>query len=310
MTTEAFSAREFRDALSSFATGVTVVTCLDADGEPVGATASSFNSVSMDPPLILWSITKTAYSADAFINAKHFVVNVLSAEQMDMSNKFARSGTDKFADVTVELGLGGAPTLPGAITCFECEAWATYDGGDHEIIVGKVKGIRSNGGSGLVFYRGAYATAEAIPTLASADTNDASHFIDNYLLYYMSRATHQMGEEFHQVVADDGLTTKEWRVLACLYNESSISLADLAKRTMVDQTTLLELSMDLQKHDMARVQQLDSGTKVTGTAAGQQRVEHLITDCQKAESNALDGLDSDVAETLKAMLQRIIKNTD
>jgi flavin reductase (DIM6/NTAB) family NADH-FMN oxidoreductase RutF/DNA-binding MarR family transcriptional regulator len=310
MPTEAFSAREFRDALSSFATGVTVVTCLDANGDPVGATASSFNSVSMDPPLILWSITKTAYSADAFINAKHFVVNVLSAEQIDISNKFARSGIDKFADVVVEQGIGGVPVLPGTITRFECEAWATYDGGDHEIIVGQVKGMRSTAGSGLVFYRGAYATAETIPALAPVESNDVSHFIDNYLLYFMSRATHQMGEEFHQLVADDGLTTKEWRVLACLYNENSMSLADLAKRTMIDQATLLELSIDLQKHDMARVQQLDTGTKITGTAAGQKRVEHLIEDCQKAESNALEGLDSDAAETLKTMLQRIIKNTD
>jgi|TARA_B110000908_G_scaffold25294_1_gene29147 3-hydroxy-9,10-secoandrosta-1,3,5(10)-triene-9,17-dione monooxygenase reductase component len=310
MSTEAFNAREFRDALSSFATGVTVVTCLDSDGEPVGATASSFNSVSMDPPLILWSITKTAYSAQAFINAKHFSVNVLSAQQIEISNKFARSGTDKFSDVDVEQGLGGVPILPDAITCFECEAWATYDGGDHEIIVGQVKGMRSQAGSGLVFYRGAYATAEAIPTLAPVETNDVSHFIDNYLLYYMSRATHQMGEEFHQVVADDGLTIKEWRLLACLYNENSLSLADLSKRTMVDQATLLELSMDLQKQDMARVQQLDSGTKVTGTAAGKERVEHLIKDCQKAESSALDGLDDNAASTLKTMLQRIIKNTD
>ena len=310
MSTEAFSAREFRDALSSFATGVTVVTCLDVNGEPVGATASSFNSVSMDPPLILWSITKTAYSADAFINAKHFAVNVLSTEQMDLSNQFARSGIDKFANVAVEPGMGSVPMLPGAITCFECEAWATYDGGDHEIILGQVKGIRTSAGSGLVFYRGAYATAEAIPTLASVESNDVSHFIDNYLLYFMSRATHQMGEEFHQLVADDGLTTKEWRVLACLYNENSMSLADLAKRTMVDQTTLLELCMDLQKQNMARVQHLDAGTKVTGTAAGQQRVEHLIKDCQKAEDNALEGLDSDASQTLKTMLQRIIKNTD
>ena len=310
MSTEAFSTREFRDALSSFATGVTVVTCLDASGDPVGATASSFNSVSMDPPLILWSITKTAYSSDAFINAKHFVVNVLSAEQVDVSNKFARSGIDKFADIAVERGIGGVPMLLGSITSFECESWATYDGGDHEIIVGQVKGLRGKAGSGLVFYRGAYATAEAIPTLSPVETNDVSHFIDNYLLYYMTRATHQMGEEFHQLVADDGLTTKEWRVLACLYNENSMSLADLAKRTMVDQATLLELSMDLQKQNMARVQQLDVGTKITGTGAGQKRVEHLIEDCQKAESNALDGLDSNAAETLKTMLHRIIKNTD
>jgi DNA-binding MarR family transcriptional regulator len=119
-----------------------------------------------------------------------------------------------------------------------------------------------------------------------------------------------MGEEFHQLVADDGLTTKEWRVLACLYNENSMSLADLSKRTMVDQTTLLELSMDLQKQNMARIQHLDAGTKITGTGAGKRRVEHLIKDCQKAETNALEGLDSDAAETLKTMLQRIIKNTD
>ncbi|CAI8387618.1 MAG: Uncharacterised protein [Oceanospirillaceae bacterium UBA2001] len=79
---------------------------------------------------------------------------------------------------------------------------------------------------------------------------------------------------------------------------------------MVDQTTLLELSIELQKQNMARVQQLDAGTKVTGTAAGQERVAHLIEDYQKAESNALEGLDSDASETLKTMLQRIIKNTD
>jgi DNA-binding MarR family transcriptional regulator len=170
--------------------------------------------------------------------------------------------------------------------------------------------MRSTAGSGLVFYRGAYATAEAIPTLAPVETNDVSHFIDNYLLYYLTRATHQMGDEFHQMVADDGLTTKEWRVLACLYNENSMTLAELAKRTMVDQTTLLELSLDLQKHDMARVQQLDAGTKVTGTAAGQQRVVHLIADGEKAEQSALEGVDADAAETLKVMLQRIIANTD
>jgi flavin reductase (DIM6/NTAB) family NADH-FMN oxidoreductase RutF/DNA-binding MarR family transcriptional regulator len=310
MATEAFSTREFRDALSSFATGVTVVTCLDANGEPVGATASSFNSVSMDPPLILWSITKTAYSADAFINAKHFVVNVLSADQVDISNKFARSGTDKFADIALEQGIGGVPMLPNTITRFECEAWATYDGGDHEIIVGQVKAMNTAAGSGLVFYRGAYATAEAIPTLTSVESNGVSHFVDNYLLYYLARATHQMGEEFHQLVADDGLTTKEWRVLACLYNENSMSLAELAKRTMIDQATLLELAMDLHQQDMARVQQLDAGTKVTGTAAGQQRVVHLIADSEKAEQSALDGLGNDAAETLRGMLQRIIENTD
>jgi DNA-binding MarR family transcriptional regulator len=89
-----------------------------------------------------------------------------------------------------------------------------------------------------------------------------------------------------------------------------MSLAELAKRTMIDQATLLELAMDLHQQDMARVQQLDAGTKVTGTAAGQQRVVHLIADSEKAEQSALDGLGNDAAETLRGMLQRIIENTD
>ena len=158
----AIDTRELRNALSTFATGVTIVTCLDAKGLPNGATASSFNSVSMDPPLILWSITKTAYSADAFINAKEFVVNVLTTDQVDLSNKFSRSGEDKFDGVQTELGIGDVPMLAGAATRFQCKTWATYDGGDHEIIVGQIVAMDSSDKQGLVFYRGGYAKAEQL----------------------------------------------------------------------------------------------------------------------------------------------------
>jgi flavin reductase (DIM6/NTAB) family NADH-FMN oxidoreductase RutF len=156
------NARELRNALSSFATGVTVVTCRDAEGNPVGATASSFNSVSIDPPLILWSVTKTILSADAFINAKEFVINVLADDQTDISNQFARSGEDKFAGVETESGIGNVPMLPGAVTRFQCKTWATYDGGDHEIIVGEVVEMDTCDKDGLVFYRGGYAKAEKL----------------------------------------------------------------------------------------------------------------------------------------------------
>lgn len=154
--------REFRNALGSFATGVTVVTCKDADGNPVGATASSFNSVSIDPPLVLWSVTKSILSADAFINAEEFVINVLSADQVDTSNGFARSGEDKFAGVDTEEGIGDVPMLKNCVTRFQCKTWATYDGGDHEIIVGEVKEMDTCDKDGLVFYRGGYAKAEKL----------------------------------------------------------------------------------------------------------------------------------------------------
>lgn len=158
----AIDARELRNALSTFATGVTVVTCKDAEGNPVGATASSFNSVSMDPPLVLWSVTKSILSANAFINAEEFVINVLASDQTEISNGFARSGEDKFAGIDTEEGIGGVPMLKDCVTRFQCKAWATYDGGDHEIIVGEVVEMDSSDKEGLVFYRGGYAKPEKL----------------------------------------------------------------------------------------------------------------------------------------------------
>ena len=116
----------------------------------------------MDPPLILWSITKTALSANAFINAKEFVVNILSSKQVDLSNQFARTNLDKFLGVETTKGIGQVPMLAGAATHFQCKTWATYDGGDHEIIVGEVIAMDTSTNEGLVFYRGAYARAEQL----------------------------------------------------------------------------------------------------------------------------------------------------
>ena len=147
---------QLRNALGSFATGVTVITCLDAQGEPTGATASSFNSVSMDPPLILWSITKTAYCAEAFLQAKEFAVNVLSVEQVHLSNQFARSGEPKFTNVETINGLGNVPILADCTACLQCRTWNIYDGGDHKIIVGEVVSVNVNDKRGLLFYRGEY----------------------------------------------------------------------------------------------------------------------------------------------------------
>ena len=152
--------KAFRNALGSFATGVTVITCLDKDGKSVGATVSSFNSVSMDPHLILWSINKADNSADAFINAREFVFNILASNQVDLSNQFARSNEDKFVGVDTENGLGEVPMLVGAVTHFQCQTWASYDGGDHQIIVGEVVAMDTNDDEGLVFYRGDYAKPE------------------------------------------------------------------------------------------------------------------------------------------------------
>lgn len=145
---------EFRRALSCFATGVAVVTTLDSNGVRAGITVSSFNSVSMDPPLVLWSIADDANTYDAFINAEHFAVNVLTIGQQDLSDRFATKGVDKFDGVECKEGLHGIPILPAYAVCFECRTEHRYEGGDHKIIVGRVLRVEDRDEDPLIFYRG------------------------------------------------------------------------------------------------------------------------------------------------------------
>lgn len=112
-TTARFDPRDFRQALGRFATGVTIVTTRAADGTPVGMTANSFNSVSMDPPMVLWSLARTARSLPAFSQATHWNVHILANDQEALSNRFAKAGEDKFAGLVLDDSAGGAPLIPG-----------------------------------------------------------------------------------------------------------------------------------------------------------------------------------------------------
>lgn len=149
--------RAYRDALGAFATGVTIVTTSDADGEPIGVTASSFNSVSIDPPLVLWSLGRNARSRDAFCNSGHFAIHILTAAQEALSNQFAQSGTDKFADVPWAKGALGSPILADHAAVFECKVKHQYDGGDHIIMVGEVVAYEAREAAPLLFHGGRYA---------------------------------------------------------------------------------------------------------------------------------------------------------
>lgn len=169
MSEQTIDPRDFRRALSQFPTGVTVVTTLDAAGQPIGVTASSFNSVSVDPPLILWSVDKRAFSAEIFRTAAHFAVNVLADDQIPLSNRFAGRGEDKFKDMPWTPGLGGCPVFPGVAALFECRTWNVYDGGDHLIVVGEVAAYTHTcERAPLVFAQGSYAVATTHPALAVA----------------------------------------------------------------------------------------------------------------------------------------------
>ena len=150
-------ARAFRRALGQFATGVAVITAEAADGSAIGLTMSSFNSVSVDPPLILFSIDRRALSLAAMTEAKGYAVNILGRDQEHLSDKFARALADKWAAVEHTLGRVAAPLIAGAIAHFECVPYAQYDGGDHLIFIGRVVQFSARPDKDpLIFFRGAY----------------------------------------------------------------------------------------------------------------------------------------------------------
>ncbi len=157
---QAFDSTAFRAALGGFPTGVAIVTRQQAEGIPAGITISSFNSVSLNPPLILWSLMRSSPRLNVFTAEGYFAVNLLAEDQSALSDRFASKRSDKFGGLPHRPGLGGAPLLQGCVAHFECRRWATYDGGDHVIIVGAVERFRHWDRAPLVFARGRYGALQ------------------------------------------------------------------------------------------------------------------------------------------------------
>ncbi len=152
-----FGADDFRAALAMFATGVTIVTARSADGAPIGLTANSFNSVSIDPPLVLWSLSRQAGSMPAFARGSHYAINILGADQRALAERFASKAADRFEGVAYQMGTAGVPLLDGAAAVFECFNRSRYEEGDHVIFVGEVERCtRRDGAQPLIFHGGRY----------------------------------------------------------------------------------------------------------------------------------------------------------
>ena len=151
--------RDFRDTVGCFATGITIITTIEADGTPIGLTANSFTSLSLDPPMVLFCLDHNVASFDAFEAGGHFAVNILSSAQQDLSSRFAKSGPDKWDGVTFDTWDTGSPILPGCLASMECTVSSISEGGDHVIVIGEV--IRMERApedvTPLLYYRGGYA---------------------------------------------------------------------------------------------------------------------------------------------------------
>ncbi|MEP4892550.1 MAG: flavin reductase [Aliiglaciecola sp.] len=307
MTTTKFDKRDFRTALGQFPTGVTVITTVDENGSPIGCTASSFNSVSIDPALVLWSIDKGAFSKSIFANAEYFAINVLSENQVETSNKFAGRGEDKFKDVSFSEGLGGAPLLEGCGAQFECKTWNVYEGGDHLIIVGEVlKYNHDDSLTPLAFSRGSYAITSTHPS-GNVQKNQAetgNEFLDNYLLYLLNSAISKYRQDLYPKLIDGcDVTPEQWRVVTILSNTPVHTLKTLSILAMQPLEDLSE-SVDSLKEKGALTTVDD---KLVLTDSGMALQKSLLAVAAQHEEHMLGNLKPEQTEVLKTALKSIIE---
>lgn len=251
----AIDRRAFRQCLGQFATGVTVMTT-ETGGQRVGVTANSFSSVSLDPPLILWSISKASRSFQAFAVARHFAVNILGQYQIRLSQIFSSSEADKFAEVDWSTGRHGSPVLDGANALLECEREAMYEGGDHLIIVGQVLRFATFEGEPLIFAQGRYGVAESHPSLRSlpeAAGEATSDTTEESLMTLLFRTYHYVSLNFEEHRRAEGLSQAQARVLAALYDAAGQTTNDLARTIYLGKRDTEDAVVDLaERSDLPR----------------------------------------------------------
>lgn len=230
--TPLLDAKAFRRALGNFATGVTIMTAQNAQGDKVGVTANSFNSVSLDPALILWSIDKRSASFAVFQQATHFAVNILAADQIDLSNQFARAKDDKYSHVHFALGAGDAPLLKDCSAVFECERYNIIEGGDHWIIIGRVVNFQDNGRSPLLYHQGTYSAVLPHPSLNRQAKSVADIFpgrlYDN-MYYLLTQAVRAYSNDYQPKQLASGFRSSEARLLLVLESKTATAKDQLPR---------------------------------------------------------------------------------
>lgn len=248
-----FDPKAFRRALGNFATGITVITATAPGGKKVGVTANSFNSVSLEPPLILWSIDKRSGSFKVFEQASHFAVNILAADQIDLSNHFARPSEDKFAGIDHDLGAGDAAILRDCAAVFQCEKYDIIEGGDHWILIGKVVSFEDVGRAPLLYHQGSYAAViphQRFPTQNKEETPGVKALegrLNNSFYYLMTQAVRAYQADYQPLQLSTGLRTSEARMLMVLEQDRTLSIDDLLKEVNMPREEILNAVEILQR---------------------------------------------------------------
>lgn len=298
-------AKAFRRALGNFATGVTIMTAQNAQGERVGVTANSFNSVSLDPALILWSIDKNSSSYTVFAEASHFAVNILSATQIELSNKFARRSEDKFAGVDYDIGAGESPVLKNCSAVFECEKFNIVEGGDHWIIIGKVVNFHDHGRSPLLYHQGAYSAVLPHPSLNSKATADESVFpgrlYDN-MYYLLTQAVRAYQNDYQPKQLASGFRTSEARLLLVLESKTATSKSDLQREVAMPIREIEQATEILAQKGLL----IDTGHSYELTVQGNECAHMLYKIAESHQEDVFAKYSSQDRDLFKTMLKDLI----
>lgn len=315
-TTAAFDPMEFRKALGAFATGVTIITTRAADGSPLGLTVNSFNSVSLDPPLVLWSLANSSLSLDAFRNAEYWAVHVLATDQEELSGRFARRGEDKFKGLELDTGAGGIPLLKGCAARFQCRTASQYQGGDHLIFIGEVLSFDRDETAPLVFHGGRYAhaTRRDPADVKPRSAHLAGSFGEDFLGYLLGRSHFRFFAQIRPYLAEAGLSDEEFYVLASLTLKPQMSAEDLAAgmEGVLDEASHAALTA-LVGRGFARV--VAPATSTASAAyelsdEGRNCALRLIAQAKSVESQVLERLGHSDAVVIKSLLNRLLAVID
>lgn len=298
----------FRRTLGEFATGVTVITTF-VDGEPYGLTSNSFASVSMSPPLVLWSIKYESQSFPAFESCSHFAVNVLSDDQMDLSQRFAKSGPGKFDGLQWTKGAGGAPLLPETTASFECGLATTYDGGDHLILLGQVDRFRRYDRQPLLFAKGRYAVSVDHPATRvfteGVEDSDQPALEENLLSIGMVRAYSVIAArlEAGRKSAGVGLSLMQARMLQAVRTYPGRRLDRLTHELFLDLKSCQDVLTSVVGLGLLSV--AEDGA-ITLTAAGRARLQAIIDHARESERLLFQNISDSDLETTRRVLSQIV----
>jgi 3-hydroxy-9,10-secoandrosta-1,3,5(10)-triene-9,17-dione monooxygenase reductase component len=309
---QSFDSNRFRQALGAFTTGVTIVTTVDQAGGDVGVTANSFNSVSLSPPMVLWSLGRNSSNIAAFLAAPHFAVHILATDQHALATRFATKNIDRFSGLDLQRGVGAVALLRDCAARFECRTAFQYEGGDHVIFVGEVLNFEHCEHEPLVYKRGRFGMAVGkTPTTlrSSRDATPDGAFAEDFLIYLLGRAYFQLLARIRPEFNRRRLADDEYLTLSLLGVRDDRSVAELDGLLAYSGTRVTQQLAEriAALGYVTLVASADGSPHLLLTVAGRRVLVELLAVAEAASTDAESKLDPSETHLLRQLLVSVVE---